>query len=53
MIYIVLYHCSVIGLYTSVTDANIVQKGIPGAIIQQCRLNTETDIGEQLLRSPA
>eukprot|EP01047_Picozoa_sp_COSAG01_P015435 COSAG01_NODE_773_length_13704_cov_9.386843_15_plen_74_part_00 len=53
MIYIVLYHCQVIGLYSSATDANIVQRGVPGSIIQECRLNTETEAGEQLLRPPA
>eukprot|EP01049_Picozoa_sp_SAG25_P001578 SAG25_NODE_73_length_17157_cov_11.762575_3_plen_45_part_00 len=44
MLYAVVLHCQIIGIYTSVTDASLVQKQ---------SLNTETHIGAQMLRSPA
>ena len=53
MVYAVLYHNQLVGLYTSATDANMVVKQLHGAVIQECRLNTETDVGGQLLRNPA
>jgi hypothetical protein len=53
MLYAVVLHCQIIGIYTSVTDASLVQKQLPHSVIQECRLNTETHIGAQMLRSPA
>eukprot|EP01047_Picozoa_sp_COSAG01_P029971 COSAG01_NODE_2072_length_8482_cov_27.042049_7_plen_82_part_00 len=53
MYYIVLLHCQVIGLYSTITDAVLVHKQLAHSIIQECRLNTETAAGEQLLRPPA
>jgi hypothetical protein len=35
------------------TDAVLVQKQVHQSVIQECRLNTETAIGGQLLRPPA
>ena len=53
MIYVVILHCQVIGVYSSHTDAAMVQEQLPQSVIQECRLNTETEIGGQLLRPPA
>jgi hypothetical protein len=49
MIYVVLLHCQVIGCYSSITDAVVVQKQVHQSVIQECKLNTETEVGEQLL----
>jgi hypothetical protein len=53
MIYVVLLHCQVIGCYSSMTDAVLVQKQVSQSVIQECRLNTETAVGAQLTRAPA
>jgi hypothetical protein len=52
MIYVVLLHCQVIGCYSSMTDAVLVHKQVHQSVIQECKLNTETEVGAQLLRSP-
>ena len=49
--YIVLYHGSVIGLYSCITDATIVAKALPHSIVVSCKLNSETDTGRQVLQN--
>ena len=49
MFYAVLYHCQLIGLYSCMPDAARASKVLPGSVIQQCKLNSETVVGQQLL----
>jgi hypothetical protein len=35
------------------TDAVLVHKQVYQSVIQECRLNTESEVGAQLLRTPA
>eukprot|EP01048_Picozoa_sp_COSAG05_P004087 COSAG05_NODE_208_length_14084_cov_4.973671_4_plen_260_part_00 len=49
--YAVLFHCQLIGLYTCMPDAVRASKVLAGSVIQQCQVNSETDIGRQLVKS--
>ena len=49
MIYAVIFHNQMIGVYTCMPDAVMVAKQLHGSVIQSCRLNTETEIGAKLL----
>ena len=50
-VYAVLYLGSLVGLYTSLTDASIAAKALPQSNIVSCKLNSETDTGTQLLQN--
>ena len=49
--YIVLYHGSVVGLYSCITDATIVAKALLHSTVVSCKLNSETDTGRQVLQN--
>ena len=53
VVYAVLWHGSLIGLYTSTSDAANVGKQLQSSTVVSCSLNGETDTGSQLLASPA
>ena len=48
-VYIVLFHGSVVGLYSCVTDAACVAKALPQSSLVSCKLDQETDTGTMLL----
>lgn len=50
-VYTVLYLGSLVGLYSSLTDASIAAKALPQSTIVSCKLNSETDTGKQLLQN--
>ena len=50
-VYVVLYLGSLVGLYTSLTDASIAAKALSQSTIVSCKLNSETDTGTQLLQN--
>ena len=53
MIYCVIFHNQLLGVYTCMPDAVAVAKLMRGSVIQECRLNTETETGATLLQNPA
>lgn len=50
-VYAVLYLGSLVGLYTSLTDASIAAKALPQSTLVSCKLNSETTTGTQLLQN--
>ena len=49
MVYVVIWHAALIGLYTTMADAAETAKRFPGATVSECRLNSETVHGAQML----
>ena len=49
----VMYHASLIGVYTSAVDANRVQRMLPNSTVQECHLNNESVLGSKLIQAPA
>ena len=57
MLYVVTYHGSVVGVYTSPVDSQCVvrslqARGCDGAMVTEARLNAETETGATLLQQP-
>ena len=51
MLYCVIHQDMLVGVYSSAVDAHLIAKQLLGSMIQECRLNTETLLGAQLLSS--
>jgi hypothetical protein len=51
--YTVLFHCSLVAVFSCAVDAAQCAKGLHGATVVQCHLNDYTDTGKQLVRNPA
>ena len=51
--YCVLFHCSLVGVFSSAVDAAQCAKGLHGSTVVQCRLNDYTDTGKEIVRNPA
>ena len=51
MVYAVLWHGSLIGLYTAITDASNVAKMLQGSAVVSCEPNAETSTGAQVLQN--
>eukprot|EP01043_Picozoa_sp_COSAG02_P036044 COSAG02_NODE_2617_length_8409_cov_2.491697_9_plen_58_part_00 len=49
MVYVVIWHATLIGLYSSMTDASETARRFPGSTVTECRLNDETVHGRQML----
>ena len=49
MVYVVIWHAALIGLYTVMVDAVETAKRFPGATVSECSLNSETVHGAQML----
>jgi hypothetical protein len=57
MLWVVTFHGSVIGVYTSAVDSECVvrslrDRGCGGAVVTEARLNAETETGAALLQEP-
>ena len=51
VIHVVLWHGSLIGLYTCATDAAVASKPLHRSTVVTCHLNAESEHGAQLLAS--
>jgi hypothetical protein len=51
--YCVLFHCSLVGVFSCAADAAQCAKGLHGSTVVQCHLNDYTDTGKQIVRNPA
>ena len=49
MVYAVIWYAALIGLYMTMVDAVETAKRFPGASVSECRLNSETAHGAQML----
>ena len=53
IVYAVIHHAKLIGLYSCGCDAAEIAKRLPGSTITSCHLNASTEEGSVILASPA
>ena len=49
VVYAVIHHSVLIGLYTCAVDAHLASKALAGSSVTTCHLNAETEAGRALL----